>query len=541
MILQLITSPSRLKSAVIAILLLLVAATAAPAAVVIHERTLVDTSRPTPPNGVFPGSADRSMITRIWNPVATGCPAELPCPPWPLVLMAHGFGGSPENFDGLATDLAEAGYVVAAPAFPLTNALAPGGSTTGLGDAVEQPADLAFVYARLLAASADIADQLAGLIDGGALVSLGHSLGGATARDLAHSDCCSAVDVAAAVMVAAAPFVSSGTLQPGGPPTLLLHGTGDQVIPWSLSASGMSTLPVPRTLVLLPGTDHGSMVSGDQDPPPAARATATTAILDFLDATLGGNDEAWSSRRTQLVADGNTVVHEQCVATDGNCADSCTLVEWSNPPLQPDPDQAPAGAVLKLLQLDKLAAHASLKASGRFNPASTASAADPAADGAQVRLSVNGDVFFDLVVPADQEDCQNREGWKVKTRADGTVTYSWKNRSSALPPLCVAGSAKGMRKLKLVDKTVNGKGWKYSLASRLSLLADSLAEPFTSLDLDLVLQAQADLGVPGQQATAGACAALRISGNPVSSDSPRPFCKRVTRQGELVKLVCRGS
>ncbi len=530
-----------MTSALIATLLLLAASPTAQAAVIIHERTLVDTSRPTPPNGVFPGSADRSMITRIWNPVATGCPAELPCPPWPLVLMAHGFGGSPENFDGLATDLAEAGYVVAAPAFPLTNALAPGGSTTGLGDAAEQPADLAFVYSRLLAASADVADQLAGMVDGGALVSLGHSLGGATARDLGHSDCCPSVDVAATVMVAAAPFVSSGTLQPAGPPTLLLHGTGDQVIPWSLSASGMSALPVPRTLVLLPGTDHGSMVSGDQEPPPAARATATAAILDFLDATLGGDGETWVSRREQLATEGNTVVHEQCVATDGNCADSCALVEWSDPPLQPLPDQAPAGATLKLLQLDKLAGHAGLKASGRFNPASTAAAADPSADGAQVRLSVNGDVFFDLVVPADQEDCKNREGWNVKARADGTLTYSWKNRSGALPPLCVAGSAKGMQKLKLVDKTVKDKGWKYSLKSRLSPLADSLAEPFTSLDLDLVLQAQADLGVPGQQATAGACAALRISGNPVSSDSPRPFCKRVTRQGELVKLVCRGS
>ena len=150
------------------------------AAVRQEVRPIVDPTRPTRANGPAPAAAQRSLPTAVWY-----APAAPPAPACragrcALVVLAHGLGGSTARFDAIARMLAAAGYVVAAPAFPLTHEGTPGGHIPGLTDVVEQPADLGVVIDALLEAAADRDDPLFGRIDPERIGALGHSLGGAT-------------------------------------------------------------------------------------------------------------------------------------------------------------------------------------------------------------------------------------------------------------------------------------------------------------------------------------------------------------------------
>ena len=83
----------------------------------VEERTetLVDRSRTTEAHNTVAGSDVRTLPTRILSP-ATGLPGR----PYPLLVFAHGSGGLGTRYDMLLRSWAAAGYVVAAPAFPIS-------------------------------------------------------------------------------------------------------------------------------------------------------------------------------------------------------------------------------------------------------------------------------------------------------------------------------------------------------------------------------------------------------------------------------------
>src|SRR5205807_9144671 len=150
--------------------------------------------------------------------------------PFPLVLFAPGSGGAPAEFRALLGSWAEAGYVVAAPEFPLTGAHAPGGSV--VADYVNQPGDVSFVIDRLLRAPPV---ELTGLVDGGRVGLAGHSLGGVTAMGVAFNSCCLDPRVKAVVVMAGSPLPFAGGMYFGrvvSPPVLFIQGSADQrVVP----------------------------------------------------------------------------------------------------------------------------------------------------------------------------------------------------------------------------------------------------------------------------------------------------------------------
>jgi predicted dienelactone hydrolase len=96
----------------------------------------------------------------------------------PLVVLSHGYSGSWRNLSWLAIELAEQGYIVAAPDHP--------GTTTFNMDAAqamrlwERPRDLS----RVIDLLADDA-TLAGKVDVDRIAAIGHSLGGWTVTALA--------------------------------------------------------------------------------------------------------------------------------------------------------------------------------------------------------------------------------------------------------------------------------------------------------------------------------------------------------------------
>src|SRR5215208_4814294 len=70
-------------------------------------------------------------------------------PSAPLIVFGHGFWGHPRKFTRLFARWVDAGYVVAAPAFPHTNDENP--PPYLIEDVANQPADVSFVLDELLA------------------------------------------------------------------------------------------------------------------------------------------------------------------------------------------------------------------------------------------------------------------------------------------------------------------------------------------------------------------------------------------------------
>jgi predicted dienelactone hydrolase len=265
------------------------------------ERVWVDASRRTPPNGTFPGAPMRTLRTLIWQPAAAGA--------MPVVVMAHGFGVLPEDFDAFAGSVAAAGFVVAAPEFPLTNRNPPGGRL-GVNDLNNQPGDLSFVITQLLQATNTNGDPLHGRILTDDIAVIGQSLGGATVIGLTRKDCCRDVRVRASVLSAAPllPFFGPDPLSAAGPPTLILHGTADTTVGFATATQLYNLIAPPRFLVGLKGAEHADALESQVEPPIPARDAGQRATIAFLNAVFRGGAAELDTTLAALAAQGNEVL-----------------------------------------------------------------------------------------------------------------------------------------------------------------------------------------------------------------------------------------
>lgn len=203
------------------------AALAAPGSYAAGERQLelVDLSRPTAPNGSFPGADGRTLPTRVWFP-ADGSGAPASDGPFPIVGWAHGYSSA--NFEGafVGAHLATHGYVVVAPTFPLSNGGAPGGPT--IGDMTSQPGDLDFAMREV--ASGAAGDDLARAVDVSRRGIAGLSLGGGTVLIGTYHPKWRIEDVKAAVALAPASCFFGPDLYAASVPTLIVTGDADMLV-----------------------------------------------------------------------------------------------------------------------------------------------------------------------------------------------------------------------------------------------------------------------------------------------------------------------
>src|SRR5215207_1375636 len=253
--------------------------------------TFVDTGRPTAANDDCPKLSSRTLETSVYYPAAAGTAGGDAQPdaapdtangPYPLIVFAHGFSATRDSYAALLAQWASAGYVVAAPTFPLSSGTSPCGAIAG--DVVNQPQDMSFVTSSVLRQADGDDGPLAGLVDAEHIGAAGHSNGGITAYGLVGNTKLRDDRVSAAAIL-------SGTAQdyPKGkydlahlPPVLFVHGTEDDLVPYGAAIDGFNAARGPKGLLSITGGDHGS----------AASSSVYAATTDFFDAYLRDDADA---------------------------------------------------------------------------------------------------------------------------------------------------------------------------------------------------------------------------------------------------------
>jgi pimeloyl-ACP methyl ester carboxylesterase len=269
-----------------------------------------------------PAEGDRAVDIAVWYPHTGG--------PFPLVVFAHGFGTSPDNYADFLAGLASAGHVVVAPRSFSTSVSSgfPGVQETAFRVQEDDPTPAPdagtdepppvsgnegdgfdFNSQRLdLVAAIDVVlgpdppEELRGRVANTKAAVIGHSDGGVTAAAVAFNSQVGDPRVGAGVIISGDYGEFGGEWFPDGSPALLaIHGDADGVNPIA-SSFGLYAADGggPRYLVVAHGAGHLDLLTDD---PPLSMVIGL--ITDFLASYLG-NDPA-AIDRMNADADGDVL------------------------------------------------------------------------------------------------------------------------------------------------------------------------------------------------------------------------------------------
>lgn len=268
-----------------------------------RSETLLDERRTTDARGDQPAKATRTLVTQLFYPAdgptdgdpVEGAPPARSVGPFPLIVFAHGSTVTPALYAPLLESWARAGYVVAAPTFPLSSTQLPGAAS----DLVNQPADVTFVITEILRLSADGSWPLAGRVDADRIGVAGHSLGAMTALAVTFNSCCVDKRIKAAVVLAGAESHFAGTYFSGTrTPILVVHGDADGTVPISEGQRIYADAPPPKAMLTVLGGDHSEPYAGGRTRVTARAVMVTTE--GFFARYLKGRTGALDQLRTQV-------------------------------------------------------------------------------------------------------------------------------------------------------------------------------------------------------------------------------------------------
>jgi dienelactone hydrolase len=245
--------------------------------------TLVDESRPTPANATYEGARHRVLETVVSYPVRQGRAVE---GPMPFVVFATGYGGTSTNYVGLYDHWVRAGYVVAAPTFPLSGKDAPGG-TSG-ADLASQPGDIAFVVREVLERARTRDSELYGFVDAERVALAGKSFGAITVLEAGYNPAEQVPNIKAVIALTGV-ALEGAQFEAVDTPLLLEHGDQDELVPCSASQQVYERARSPKFFVTLFGSDHVSAFHGGTSP---AEVVVERTTIDFLDRYVSGDAEA---------------------------------------------------------------------------------------------------------------------------------------------------------------------------------------------------------------------------------------------------------
>src|SRR4051794_9612161 len=254
--------------------------------------TFVDSSRTTSPNGAFGGAPTRTLPTKFWYPAegpsggvaAADAPPDAAQGPYPLVLFAHGYDVTPDFYAPLLERWAAAGYVVAAPVFPILSGSDGGASHVDYEKTFE---DARFVISQVLALGAG--EPLGGLVDPARIAAAGHSDGEVISFGVGFLACCRDQRVKAVISMAGdLANANNPSVRDTGTPILHIMELHDEYDPYPHSIQwDRDNLTAPRWMVSL-DSSHVPPYTRPGDP---AFELVGRITIAYLDGTLKGHPE----------------------------------------------------------------------------------------------------------------------------------------------------------------------------------------------------------------------------------------------------------
>jgi dienelactone hydrolase len=238
----------------------------------------VDPTRGIPPLDDFPGTDVRPIPTSVWYPT------DRSHAPYPLVVFAHGYGVDPGYYAPLLSRIASAGYVVAAPTYPILSGWPAGPSD--FVDWSEKFPDTWFATTSVLDLSANGDPTLGGMIDPQRIAVAGHSDGALISFSDGFVAWRNDWRVRAVISYAALLDEPGTTYQPNG--RAFLHFASDNDVYNDLGdtiAWDHDNLAPPTWTIGLWNADHSGPYTDPSDPHFDVVARAT---IDFLDQELKG-------------------------------------------------------------------------------------------------------------------------------------------------------------------------------------------------------------------------------------------------------------
>lgn len=203
---------------------------------------VVDRSRPAvDPIGVRSAPV-RALPTELYLPAARE--------KVPLIVFAHGYDGDPSKFTQLLQHWSDAGFAVAAPAFPITVTGASAGPLSRAGDVKNQPQDMTFVLDAVLHST------WASRIDAARIGAAGLSFGGATVWGFIANTCCRDPRVKAAIVMDGSQVPFDGTYAPNRMPLLMYHADHDYSLPFAPARDAYARAAPPKYFVTIFGAFH---------------------------------------------------------------------------------------------------------------------------------------------------------------------------------------------------------------------------------------------------------------------------------------------
>lgn len=241
-----------------------------------EQLTFVDTSRPTASPAGDVNVSERTLVTDIFVPDGDG--------PFPLIVWSHGFNSGPDRFSELFGTWARAGYVVAAPWFPLSSSRR-GRENAVATDYVNQPGDVSFIIDEVLHAGRT-SGALEGKVDATRIGVAGTSLGGLTTLGVTLNSCCRDRRIKAAVTAAAPSGVAfaGGSYEFASLPLLVVHGTADPLVPFSSGQRLYEDAKAPKYFLTFEGAGHVTPYTDAASP---YDETFERITIAFWDAYLG--------------------------------------------------------------------------------------------------------------------------------------------------------------------------------------------------------------------------------------------------------------
>jgi dienelactone hydrolase len=246
---------------------------------------------------VYPGfarGAKRPLPTTVWYPAdGDGKPAA---GRFPLVLFSHGLTSQPADYADMLSRWAQAGLVVAGPAYPFTHYQADGFDQD---DIVNQPADATAVIDQLLALGATT-DPVRAIVDPERIGAAGHSAGGITTAGLFSAERDTRLKCG---------VILDGTDFRGAPFTgpsaamLFIHGKRDRTVTWGAGHTVFEAVPWSRAMLTI--TDGGHVTT-------AASFEATTQTsTQFLRYALWGDPSAEAGLKSAAAAGHGATLEDQ--------------------------------------------------------------------------------------------------------------------------------------------------------------------------------------------------------------------------------------